>query len=313
MRELLRLDRNALWQKFQNARNTAKTQRCLSLFKGAKYGPSKLNKLGWTKKEIAFMVRQVQQDCIIHQPIKHERKYFRGINMTGKETKKNNKNYVPRNNSNNNNNNLYNRYTNNKNAVRTIERNLGNSPWRKRYKWELNMTNSGLNNNTLRAYLTNRIKERFGVDPNKNIRFKGPVNNKRYLNSTAFYSPKIEQYAETLRTPGKLIGKKKFGKRGYKNWYGVGVPMTLTGRGHSNVNSTNQAKRQRALARRILHNISLGNSNLSRNLNNADKMYARRLYNKLYNNKKPTLLTNAVANNVLKRFGKRTKNSSLTY
>lgn len=221
--------------------------------KGAKYGPSKLNKLGWTKKEIAFMVRQVQQDCIRHQPIKHERKYFRGINITGKETKKNNKNYVPRNNSNNNNNNLYNRYTNNKNAVRTIQKNLGISPWvwdgkERRYKTYLNMTNSGLNNNTLRAYLANRIKERFGVDPNKNIRFKGPVNINRYSTyaiSGASYSPKIEQYADTLRSPGKLIGKKKFGKRGYKNWKGVGVPMTLTGRGHSNVNSTNQAKRQR--------------------------------------------------------------------
>ena len=285
MRELLRMDKDALWTQFQDMRKLSKKFGCAtSFFMNPRYGPAQLKKLGWTKREIAHAIREVQQVCINQQPTKEERKYFHGMTMN--QNNKTNKTYKPpKNNVNMNNNNVFNKYTNNSNSNSNSKSN--------------SLKTQADYNRERRAYLRNQIMQRFGVDPNKNFRFKHRENWRNYSNISP-NAAKTVQYANTLASPGKLAGKKRFGKRGYGNWKTPGVPTTRTGSRKNMAN--NPAKYKQYLAKRILS--KLNDYNWTKNFNNTDKKYAERLVNDyLWGEKR--IMTNLVANNILKRFGKR--------
>lgn len=284
---------------------------------------------------------------------KQERKYFAGANMSNNAKK--NKNYVPNNRNNDRNNNDYLRalgwehlgglvpvnrqarnnfekgnmttripklpneyiYTNDTKEINNAQKNMvWNNFHRKKYGWErAKHAKPAMNDAKLRAYLRNQIKARFGVDPNKNARFVRLDNWRNYGNDPN--TSKVYQYMQTLKQPGKLAGKKRFGRGIHKtlteNWTGAAVPTTRTGR--RGAVAASPGVHQRAFAKQILNDLdyALGvygannNSNgWTKNLSENDKRYAKRMVNTHGRfSEKNKIMTNVVANNIIKRFGKR--------
>ena len=118
----------------------------------------------------------------------------------------------------------------------------------------------------------------------------------------------------TLKQPGKLAGKKRFGRGIHKtlkeNWTGATVPTTRTGR--RGAAAARPGENQRAFAKGILNDLGYslngyGNDNgWTKNLSENDKRYAKRMVNTHGRfSEKNKIMTNAVANNIIKRFGKR--------
>ena len=280
-------------------------------------------------------------------PTKQERKYFAGVNMSNNAKKNKNYVPNNRNNDRNNNDYLralgwehnylggiepvdWNAqknfmkgnmttgripklpneyiYTNDTKEINNAKKNMvWNNFHSKKYGWErASHAKPAMSDAKLRAYLRNQIKARFGVDPNKNARFVRLDNWRNYGNDPN--TSKVYQYIHTLQQPGKLAGKKKFGRGIYKtlteNWTGAAVPTTRTGR--RGAVAARPGVHQRAFAKRILKDLEYnlngyGNDNgWTKNLSENDKRYAKRLLNR--NSK---IMTNVVANNIIKRFGKR--------
>ena len=281
VRALLKLNRPALEKKFQDTRKLARELACGNrnfLLRDRRFGPKEIKKLGLMNRELVDMIRRTEQSCFnatgfSRIPTKQERKYFAGANMSNNA--KTNKNYVPNN------------YNSNSNSNHEYEYNNYNNY-------------TAMNAATTRAYLRNQIINRFGVDPNKNERFIRWDNWRNYSNDPN--DAKVLQYASTLRQPGKLAGKKSR----KKNWMGPAVPTTEVG--HRKMLAQRSGPIQRFLASQILedlsHALNGNNINWARNLSENDKTYAKRLINTHgpYSNK---LMTSAVANNIIKRFGKR--------
>lgn len=298
----------------------------------------------FTNRELVDIIRRLEQSCFTSVtsriPTKQERKYFAGVNMSNDP--KMNKNYVPSNNNENGNlralgwkserymngygiepinqqalNNfkkgnmttgripkLPNEYIyTNDSEINNAKNNLHHNeilPYNLPYKRHA-VVKPAMNNSKLRAYMRNQIMNRFGVDPNKNERF---IRLDNWMNYS--FDPnkvKVYQYANTLRQPGKLAGKKS--NPMHKNWLGFAVPTTGVGR--RKVAAELSGLIQRQLAQNILEDLnraSYGNNiNWVKNLSENDKRYMKRLLNTHYNNNK--FMTNAVANNIIKRFGKR--------
>lgn len=287
VRALLKLNRPALEKKFQDTRKLAKELACggnrnfpVIGPRARAFGPKEIKKLGLTNRELVDMIRRTEQSCFngtgfSRIPTKQERKYFAGANMSNNAKK--NKNYVPNYNSNRNSNHEY-EYNNDNNYT-------------------------AMNAATLRAYLRNQIINRFGVDPNKNERFIRWDNWRNY-SANVPNAAKTVQYANTLRQPGKLARKRR-----NDNWMGPAVPTTEVG--HRKMLAQRSGPIRRSLANQIIRDLSYAlngnngnNINWARNLSENDKAYAKRLINTHgpYSNK---LMTNAVANNIIKRFGKR--------
>jgi len=282
-------------------------------------------------------------------PTKQERKYFAGVNMSNNAKK--NKNYVPNNRNNDRNNNDYLRalgwehnylsglvpvnrqarnnfekgnmttgripklpneyiYANDAKEINNAEKNMVWNNFHDVFGSRAKQAKPAMNDAKLRAYLRNQIKARFGVDPNKNARFIRLENWRNYGNDPN--ASKVYQYIHTLKQPGKLAGKKRFGRGIYKtlteNWTGATVPTTRTGR--RGAVAARPGVHQRAFAERILSDLDYnlngyGNDNgWTKNLSENDKRYAKRMVNTHATNKSK-IMTNAVANNIIKRFGKR--------
>jgi hypothetical protein len=307
-----------------------------------RFGPKQIGKLGLTNRELVDMIRRTEQSCFSGYgfsriPTKQERKYFAGVNMSSNAKK--NKNYVPNNNTENDNlralgwqkfgngvepvdwnaqNNfkkgnmttgripkLPNEYiyTNEINEINNAKKNMFNESPRPNTYRRRPAIGPAMSDAKLRAYLRNQIKARFGVDPNKNARFVR-LNNWRNYNPNDPNTSKVVQYMNTLRQPGKLAGKKRFGRGTNKtteNWTSRAVPTTKTGRRGGAANRP--GVHQRAFARRILNYLD---DNGAKNLSENDKRYAKRMVNTHGRfSAKNKIMTNAVANNIIKRFGKR--------
>lgn len=339
VRALLKLNRPALEKKFQDVRKLAKQLMCEGdrnfALHDRRFGPKEIGKLGLTNRELVDMIRRTEQSCFgdyhgfSRIPTKQERKYFAGVNMSNNAKK--NKNYVPNNRNNDRNNNDYLRalgwehhYLHGLVPVNQQARNnfkKGNTTGRipklpNEYIYTNEINNAkknifneskhAMNDAKLRAYLRNQIKGRFGVDPNKNARFVR-LDNWRNYNLNDPNKSKVVQYMNTLRQPGKLAGKKRFGRGIHKNltenWTSRAVPTTRTGR--RGAVAARPGVHQRAFAKRILNDLDYnlsgyGNDNgWTKNLSENDKRYAKRMVNTRGR------MTNAVANNIIKRFGKR--------
>lgn len=323
VRALLKLNRPALEKKFQDTRKLAKKLACGGdknfPVRDRSFGPKEIKKLGLTNRELVDMIRRTEQSCFTGEsfsriPTKRERKYFAGANMSNNA--KTNKNYVPNNNENNNlralgwerfgatiepidNQALKNFRQGNMSTGRIPK--LPNEYF---YTNDPEINNAKKNTKTmnvatLRAYLRNQIINRFGVDPNKNERFIR-LNNWRNYSATGPNWAKTAQYANTLRQPGKLAAKKS--NPTLMNWVGTAVPTTGAGRRQRTAQTSGVL--QRSFAKQILNDLDRNNITWTKNLSDNDKRYAKRLINThgRYSNK---LMTNAVANNIIKRFGKR--------
>lgn len=326
VRALLKLNRPALEKKFQDTRKLAKELACggnrnFPLW-DRRFGPKEIKKLGLTNRELVDMIRRTEQSCFnatefTRIPTKQERKYFAGANMSNNA--KTNKNYVPNNNENNNLRALgwarfgdtiepidYQALKNFRQGNMSTGR-IPKLPNEYFYTNDPEINNAKKNTKTmnaatLRAYLRNQIINRFGVDPNKNERFIRWDNWRNYSVNDP-NAAKIVQYANTLRQPGKLARKRR-----NDNWMGPAVPTTEVG--HRKMLTQRFGLTQRLLARRILNDLDntlkgyRNNITWTKNLSDNDKRYAKRLINThgRYSNK---LMTNAVANNIIKRFGKR--------
>tara|TARA_B100000287_G_scaffold48392_1_gene43004 strand:- start:543 stop:2036 length:1494 start_codon:yes stop_codon:yes gene_type:complete len=201
-------------------------------------------------------------------------------------------------------------YTNDANEIKKVEENMvWNNFYRERSGWQrAKQAKPAMNDAKLRAYLRNQIKARFGVDPNKNARFVRLENWRNYGNDPN--ASKVYQYMHTLKQPGKLAGKKRFGRGIYKtlteNWTGATVPTTRTGR--RGAVAARPGVHQRAFAKRILNDLDneWTNNGWTKNLSENDKRYAKRMVNTHGRfSEKNKIMTNAVANNIIKRFGKR--------
>ena len=307
VRALLKLNRPALEKKFQNTRKLAKELACggnrnFPLW-DRRFGPKEIKKLGLTNRELVDMIRRLEQSCFSGSgfsriPNKEERKYFAGANMSNNA--KTNKNY------NNNKQWNYNKQWNNlpNEYIYNNDPEINNAKNALKRDGNKMIVEPSMSNAKLRAYLRNQIINRFGVDPNKNERFIRPIDNWAWYGSPN--AAKVHQYASTLRQPGKLAGKKSNPK--HMNYIGPAVPTTRVGR--RQYLTRNSGFLQRHLASQILTDLEnalegyRNNITWTKNLSDNDKRYAKRLIN-THGPYSKKLMTNAVANNIIKRFGKR--------